>query len=143
MLRCGSIFPKLLALRAKAQRKSPKVSEMFALKLANLTKIILKTLRSVRLWLDGNYLYWKPYQEKRWWYSYALPKVRNGGILVEIHRYSCSCCWWLWVRIHVEWLDVRLGKLVNTILRLFSGQYHILLQIQSAKKEMHFVVIFA
>ena len=45
LCRC-SIFPTLLALRAKDRRKLSCVSEMFALKLANLTKIILKTLRT-------------------------------------------------------------------------------------------------
>ena len=44
MLRRYNFFPTLPTLRAKDQRKSPYASEMFALKLANLTKIILKTL---------------------------------------------------------------------------------------------------
>ena len=46
VLRHWSIFPTLPAQRAKDRRKSPCASEMFALKLANLTKIILKTLRT-------------------------------------------------------------------------------------------------
>ena len=46
MLRRCRIFPTLLALRAKDRWKLSCVSEMFALKLANLTKIILKTLRT-------------------------------------------------------------------------------------------------
>ena len=49
VLRCCKIFPTLPALRKKDRRKLPCVSEMFARKLANLTKIILKTLRSVDL----------------------------------------------------------------------------------------------
>ena len=46
VLRRFSIFPALPTLQAKDQRKSPYASKMFALKLANLTKIILKTLRT-------------------------------------------------------------------------------------------------
>ena len=44
VLRCCRIFPTQPAFQAKAQRKLPRASEMFARKLANLTKIILKTL---------------------------------------------------------------------------------------------------
>ena len=47
VLRRCSIFPTLPLLRAKAHRKSPYASKMFAPKLANLTKIISKTLCSV------------------------------------------------------------------------------------------------
>ena len=49
VLRHCSIFPTLPALWAEDRRKLSCVSEMFARKLANLTKIILKTLRSVDL----------------------------------------------------------------------------------------------
>ena len=49
VLRRFSIFPALPTLQAKDQRKSPSASKVFAKKLANLTKIILKTLRSVGL----------------------------------------------------------------------------------------------
>ena len=44
VLRRCRIFPTQPAFQAKAQRKLPRASEMFARKLANLTKIILKTL---------------------------------------------------------------------------------------------------
>ena len=47
MLRHSSIFLTLPALQAKDRRKSPCASKMIAMKLANLTKIFLKTLRSV------------------------------------------------------------------------------------------------
>ena len=50
MLRRCNNFPTLPALRAKDRRKLPWISEMFALKLAYLTKIIFKTLCSVGLW---------------------------------------------------------------------------------------------
>ena len=49
VLRCYSIFPTLPTLRAKDQGKSPYAFKMFAIKLANLTKIILKTLHFVGL----------------------------------------------------------------------------------------------
>ena len=55
VLRCFSIFPTLPGLQAKDRRKSTCVSEMFALKLGNLTKIILKTLWSVRHFLVLNF----------------------------------------------------------------------------------------
>ena len=50
MLRRCNNFPTQPALRAKDRRKLPWISEMFALKLVYLTKIIFETLRSVGLW---------------------------------------------------------------------------------------------
>ena len=58
VLRRCSIFPTLPALQAKDRRKSPCTLKMFALKLANLTKIILKTLCSAGLKLTMHEASW-------------------------------------------------------------------------------------
>ena len=74
VLRHWSIFPTLPMLRAKDMRKSPYASEMFALKLANLTKIISKTLCSFSLVFLGSTIHWVATQ-KTW------DEISSEGVL--------------------------------------------------------------